>query len=190
MRNDSTDTTTDTRNDMTNDSPDHAGAGVSAREQLVRLWRHAEWADAELLAALVRLPDPPADAMREYAHVLAAEELWLARIEHRLPRVGVWPALTAPDAVALAAQLRNGYARLLATLDDGSLAAGVSYTNSAGRAFVTPLGDILLHVALHGQYHRGKINLLLRQADLAPAPADFISFARGVPAATTNPLRP
>ena len=28
--------------------------------------------------------------------------------------------------------------------------------------FTTPLGEILLHVALHGQYHRGKINLLLR----------------------------
>jgi uncharacterized damage-inducible protein DinB len=39
---------------------------------------------------------------------------------------------------------------------------------------------------LHGQYHRGKINLLLRQAGLAPAPVDFISFVRGVPAATTR----
>jgi uncharacterized damage-inducible protein DinB len=51
---------------------------------------------------------------------------------------------------------------------------------------VTPVGDILLQVALHGQYHRGKVNLLLRDAALPPAPVDFISFARGVPAATTS----
>jgi uncharacterized damage-inducible protein DinB len=63
---------------------------------------------------------------------------------------------------------------------------GIGYTNSAGRSFVTPVGDILLHVALHGQYHRGKVNLLLRQAELEPAPVDFIGFVRGVPAATAS----
>ena len=45
---------------------------------------------------------------------------------------------------------------------------------------------MLLQVALHGQYHRGKINLMLRQAGLPPTPTDYISFARGVPAATTD----
>ena len=30
-----------------------------------------------------------------------------------------------------------------------------------------------------------KINLMLRQSDRAPAPTDYISFARGVPAAVT-----
>jgi hypothetical protein len=38
---------------------------------------------------------------------------------------------------------------------------------------------------LHGQYHRGKINLLLRQSGAEPAPADYISYVRGVPAAVT-----
>lgn len=36
---------------------------------------------------------------------------------------------------------------------------------------------------MHGQYHRGKVNLLLRQADRTPAPTDYIAFVRGVPAA-------
>jgi len=60
----------------------------------------------------------------------------------------------------------------------------VTYTNSAKREFSTALGDILVHVALHGQYHRGKVNLLLRENGLEPVPADFIAFVRGAPAAT------
>ena len=39
-------------------------------------------------------------------------------------------------------------------------------------------------MALHGQYHRGKVNLLLRQGGHAPAPVDYVAFVRGVPAAT------
>ena len=58
--------------------------------------------------------------------------------------------------------------------------------NSAGQSFETPVSDMLLQVALHGQYHRGKINLLLRQAHLPPTPTDYIAFARGVPAAVTD----
>jgi uncharacterized damage-inducible protein DinB len=159
---------------------------VTALEQLRRLWAHAEWADGLLLAALERQPNPPAEALREYAHILGAEETWLARLEGRAARVAVWPEV-APEAVGeLARSVRAGYSAYLTSLAEAELDRGVAYVNSAGLAFTTPAVDILLQVMLHGQYHRGKINLLLRQAGLAPAPVDFIGFVRGVPAATTR----
>ena len=65
------------------------------------------------------------------------------------------------------------------TLTSDALDAPVAYVNSAGIAFETPVEDILLQVFLHGQYHRGKINLMLRQAREEPMPTDYISFARG-----------
>ena len=155
-------------------------------EQLRRLWAHAEWADGLLLAALEQQPNPPAEALREYAHILGAEETWLSRLEGRPARAAVWPEPT-PEAVGeLARAVRAGYGAYLTSLAESQLDRGVAYVNSAGLAFTTPAVDILLQVMLHGQYHRGKINLLLRQAGLAPAPVDFISFVRGVPAATTR----
>jgi uncharacterized damage-inducible protein DinB len=160
---------------------------MTAIAQLRRLWEHAAWADAELLAAIETRPsDAPAEVLREYAHVLGAEEVWLARLERRSSRTPVWPELTLREIGALAPEVRAGYARYLAGLEEGELSQGVEYTNSAGRAFTTAVADILLQVVLHGQYHRGKINLLLRQAGLTPAPVDFISYVRGVPAATTD----
>ncbi len=159
---------------------------MTALEQLRRLWAHAEWADGLLLAALEQQPNPPAEALREYAHILGAEETWLSRLEGRAARAAVWPEPT-PEAVGeLARSVRAGYGAYLTSLAESQLDRGVAYVNSAGLAFTTPAVDILLQVMLHGQYHRGKINLLLRQAGLAPAPVDFISFVRGVPAATTR----
>ena len=158
---------------------------MTAVDQARRLWDHAGWADDLLLACLEAHAAVPAEALREYAHVLGTAEVWLSRLESRPPKAPVWPELPLPELRVLAGAVRAGYQACLASLTEADLARGIAYTNSAGRSFVTPVGDILLHGALHGQYHRGKVNLLLREAGLAPAPVDFIAFVRGVPAATT-----
>jgi uncharacterized damage-inducible protein DinB len=153
--------------------------------EIRRLFSHSRWADECLLAALRRCPHVPPEALREMCHVAGAAETWLSRIRGRAARVPVWPELSLEQAAELAASIHLEYERALAPLDEESLARAVAYTNSAGQSFETPLGDILLQAVLHSQYHRGKINLILRAAGLDPAPVDFISFARGVPAAVT-----
>ena len=150
-----------------------------------RLWAHAAWADALLLDALDASTDAPAEAWHEYAHVLGAEAVWLARLERRAAPVPVWPTLDRGEIVALREDLAAGYEAYLAGLDEAALLEPLEYRNSLGQEFRNPPLEVLTHVALHGQYHRGKINLRLRQAGAEPAPADYISFVRGVPAAVT-----
>ena len=153
-------------------------------DHLRRLWEHVFWADERLREA-IEAPGPPLppEALREYAHLLGAEETWLARLEQRPPRAAVWPS--PAETGALAERIHAGYRAYLAALDVAALVVPVPYTNSAGRTFANTPADILLHTALHGQYHRGRINLLLRQAGRDPAPVDYIAFVRGAPAATS-----
>jgi uncharacterized damage-inducible protein DinB len=153
--------------------------------QIARRFEHMVWADSTLAAAL-NSPSVPTDAIREFAHVAGVEEVWLARIEHRPSSVSVWPDIGVDLSASLAARTAVSLHQLIARCTDAMLDAPVRYTNTAGKTFATPLGDILLHVAMHGQYHRGKVNVLLRQNGIEPAPVDFIAFVRGVPAATTR----
>jgi uncharacterized damage-inducible protein DinB len=159
------------------------------RSTITKLWAHLAWADETLLEAL-RAGSIPEAAVREYAHILGAEEVWLARLEHRPSRTPVWPDLPFEQVASLAAALRQDYRGFLERLDDRALERVVAYTNTAGKSFENSIQDILLHVALHGQYHRGKVNLLLRQGGHPPAPTDYIAYIRGVPAARTDPVRP
>jgi uncharacterized damage-inducible protein DinB len=154
-----------------------------------RLREHAEWADRLLLDALRTSADVPADALRECGHLVGAAEVWLARLEGRAPRVPVWPALTLQELDQLAGVVHSDYARYVGALDEPALQRLIAYTNSAGRSFETAVKDILMHVSLHGQYHRGKINLMLRQAGIPPAPTDYIAYVRGARAATTADAR-
>ncbi|HSE53599.1 MAG TPA: DinB family protein [Gemmatimonadales bacterium] len=155
---------------------------------ITKLWAHLAWADGLVLDAL-RVGSSPAEAVREYAHILGAEEVWLARLEQRASRTPVWPDLPVDQLVALTGMLQQGYRSFLEQLDGPALERVVAYTNTAGRSFENTVQDILLHVALHGQYHRGKVNLILRQQGHSPVPTDYIGYIRGAPAARTEPGR-
>ncbi|NIP57628.1 MAG: damage-inducible protein DinB, partial [Gemmatimonadetes bacterium] len=48
--------------------------------------------------------------------------------------------------------------------------------------FRTPIGEILLHVLLHGSYHRGQIALRMRDVGEEPVNTDLITFVRERPA--------
>ena len=161
-------------------------------EGIRRLWAHAQWADLRLLAGLQEAEaqgGAPAEAWREYAHILGTTETWLARLERRASGLAVWPELDPAEAPLLTERVHAGYAAYLEGLTVLRVASLVRYTNTAGQSFENSVGDLLLHAAMHAQYHRGKVNLLLRQAGRAPVPTDYIAFVRGVPAATTPPPR-
>ena len=166
------------------------GIGVDGIALLRRMFAHTVWADRQFLEAL-RASEPTSDAVatawREYAHVLGADAVWLSRLEEREQDSAVWPSLSHAEIETLHERVSTGLARYLDALDATRLASAVRYRNSLGQEFTTPVHEILSHVVLHAQYHRGKINALLRQAEQEPVPADFISYVRGVPAAVTPP---
>ena len=153
-----------------------------------RLFAHLRWADERTLASLRDAhPAAPTDALELYAHVLGAEHVWIARLEGRVPRVAVWPALSLDECAAVAAKNHAGYQTFLDGKDSAALEGEVAYTNSAGQSFRSRADDILMHVALHGMYHRGQVAHLLRRQGFTPATTDYIAFVRGAPAAIRQP---
>ena len=148
--------------------------------QLTRLFQHLSWADREVLEALAKDPEPPAEALKLLGHILAAERMWLARIRREdTTGLRVWPeAPTLDQCRQRMAENHSGYQALLASVQDTELAAPIAYRTTRGDPFRNTLGDILLHVALHGAHHRGQIAALARRAGQEPARTDFIVFAR------------
>ena len=145
------------------------------------------WADRLVLESLRDAASIPPMILELYAHVLAAEEVWLARLTGTAPRVAVWPALTLEQCAALAAENFDRLAAYAASLGAADLGRSITYKNSAGDQYTSAVEDILLHVALHGAYHRGQIAAGLREQSATPTSTDFIAFARGAGSATGRP---
>lgn len=152
-------------------------------EQLKRLFGHLAWADTLAIGALRNAKHPPPKALEIMSHVVGAEEVWLSRLQQRPGAVAVWPMLSVAECAELAEANRKGFEAYVAGLA-GDVDRAVSYVNSAGQAFESKAWDILVHVAMHGSYHRGQAMLLLRSSGHEPAATDYIAFVRGAAAAT------
>lgn len=150
---------------------------------LARLVAHLGWADRRALAALRAAGPSAGQAVDLLAHVLAAEHVWLARLEGRPATLKVWPTLTLDECERVAEQNLAGLTALVGRLLPADLQRDCHYRNTAGQEFTSTVEDILLHVCLHGSYHRGQIAKDLRTAGAEPNPTDFIAFVRGAPAA-------
>jgi uncharacterized damage-inducible protein DinB len=151
---------------------------------LERLVAHLRWADSRTLDSLRAASAPPPKALELYAHILGAEHIWLARLLQKPPTAAVWPILDLDGCGELAAANHAELTRVVQSLDAAGLDREVPYVNSAGLSFRSSTRDILLHVALHGCYHRGQVAIELRRSSAEPQPTDYIAFVRGTPAAT------
>jgi uncharacterized damage-inducible protein DinB len=152
---------------------------------LRHLTAHLAWADARVHEALdAAAPGTDSPALALSAHILGAEHVWLARLTGVPPRVQVWPALSLAEARDLEREVHMALDGYVGGLVPADLEREIAYVNSAGQAFRSTIEDILLHVYLHGAYHRGQIVQLLRQGGAIPIPTDYIAFRRGAPAAT------
>jgi len=155
------------------------------RETLVRLWDQLAWAAERLEVRLEEIAreegEAPVEARRLLAHLVYAERIWLDRIADGTTDQPVWPTTDElPPLGAIRALQRETLRDAWALLSDEGLEVDrwVSYLNSSGTRFETRLGDILLHVALHGAYHRGQVARALRQGGWEPVNTDFITWVR------------
>ncbi|MFB5761911.1 DinB family protein [Paenibacillus medicaginis] len=145
------------------------------------LFAHMDWANRKLFEALQAAPvDEASKEATLFLHVLQAENIWLTRLRGESSEGNVLWADKADLAVceALIDANGSGFRTWLDALPEESLDKPIAYRSQAGEPFESSVRDILLHVALHGQYHRGQINTLLRADDFEPAPMDYILYAR------------
>lgn len=145
----------------------------------IRLFEHVWWADGRILEALKATGGKPDKALKLFAHVLAAERVWLARLKGEDSSVlPIWPDLGLEECGAWIEENKAGYAAFLSGLKDEDLAGAVTYSNSSGTIFNTAIGDILTHVSMHGAYHRGQVSMTMRTEGYEPVNTDFITFVR------------
>jgi uncharacterized damage-inducible protein DinB len=145
---------------------------------LQQLFAYNAWANDEVLASLQRASPPPARCMKLISHILAAETVWLERLQHAKQSVPVWPELTLEESRKRARQLAQSWKGYVGRMSEADLARTCDYTNTKGERWSSGTEDILMHVILHSAYHRGQIASDLRAAGFTPAYTDFIHAVR------------
>lgn len=143
-----------------------------------RLFRYDRRANQDALENLRQTEHPPATAMGLLAHIIGAEWLWLDRLHSRPASIAVWPSLSVGECENHLRRLAVAWDEYLATLVDDQRTKDITYVNSKGESWHSSVEDILMHVIMHGSYHRGQIATRVRDVGRTPAYTDYIHVAR------------
>lgn len=146
-----------------------------------RLFEYDHWANQRLLQALQAWATPDSHLVAVTAHILAAEQIWLSRLqgnERPVEPAAAWPALTPAGVGDLLAQLQRDYAAYLDGLNEATLDMRCAYTDNRGRAYDDRICDVLLHVLVHAAQHRGEVLAGIGVGGGEALGTDYIPFAR------------
>ncbi|MSV36273.1 MAG: DUF664 domain-containing protein [Bryobacterales bacterium] len=149
---------------------------------------YTTWATNRLLAAASELT--PEELARDFgtadkcvvgtlAHVFAADRIWMSRVQGRPPVKFITPedrdlAVLRRDWPVVLAEWKQW----AAGLTDDSAPTVISFQDTKGNSYSSPLWQIVLHVVNHGTHHRGQVSGFLRALGKVPPPLDLIAYYR------------
>jgi uncharacterized damage-inducible protein DinB len=143
------------------------------------MYEHLNWANHRILERLHNNKNEDQQVLDLFSHILYAEQVWITRLHgidsSQLP---IWSEANISICAELVRKNQGSFTAFFTNLTSADLDSLICYRNSKGKEFKTSIEDILTHVALHGQYHRGQINSRLRANGIEPVNTDFITFVR------------
>jgi uncharacterized damage-inducible protein DinB len=142
------------------------------------LVRHEQWANAHVVQQMLAQPELPEKSVRLMCHIIGAQHIWISRIQHTPTHYDVFPSIDKHLWLSEIEKNSTVFSQILAS--DG-LDRIVSYKNTKGMEFQNTVREILLHLCLHAQYHRGQI--VVHNKSIIPDPklTDMIFFLRENP---------
>jgi uncharacterized damage-inducible protein DinB len=122
--------------------------------------------------------NPPAQATKLLTHIIAAQWLWLDRLQQSPQRTAVWPDMALADCDRQLQQLEAAWQNYLGQLAESDLARLCNYKNSKGEPWASSVLDVLNQLILHAAHHRGQISQEIRRSGTVPVPVDYIHAVR------------
>jgi len=149
------------------------------KEYFQKLFAYNQWANQEILKAVENAEKAQDEALPLLAHIITAQDLWLARIlkaEHQ--NVNLWAEMSLEAVKSKLPESSEEWSEFVETMNEDHFQEEHQYTNSKGELFLTRLEDVILHVVNHGTHHRAQVSKILRDHGYNPPATDYIFFTR------------
>jgi uncharacterized damage-inducible protein DinB len=149
---------------------------------LDRVFTYKAKANHEMLAAMRQFDDAsPAKeiAIRVLNHTYTVDRIFAAnlrRVEHSYTSPNPGQAPSMEELAAAIATSDQWYIDYVSHLDETQLAERIDFTFTDGQPGRMSREEMLMHVTVHGEYHRGQISLLMMQNSIAPPGDGFTTY--------------
>lgn len=150
----------------------------TTKDHISLMMHHDYWANERIAQTLLQLTWVPVKAKELFDHIIAAHANWYARVTDQEPHLPIWRSnLEVADYGKWLNDFHDKWNVILANEAD-DLDRTIRYKNIAGREFQNSLHEVLLHLTLHSQYHRGQVITLVRDVVDETPSTDMIVYLR------------
>ena len=157
---------------------------------LQRLFRYKAWANNEIVIGIEKFPhgSPAREiALRILNHTFIVDRIFAAnlrRTEHGYasPNDG-----NAPMLEELSRALKESdqwYIDYVSSLDPEHLAERIDFAFTDGKPGRMSREEMLMHVTIHGEYHRGQLGILMLQNSIKPTNDGFTTYLHNIEASS------
>jgi uncharacterized damage-inducible protein DinB/putative sterol carrier protein len=163
---------------------------------LERVFSYKAKANHDILAAMRLFDASPAKeiAVRVLSHTYAVDQIFAANLrraehEYTSPNPSHAPSLEELSAAIKASD--QWYIDYVSRLDEAQMAERIDFTFTDGLPGRMSREEMLMHVTVHGEYHRGQISLIMMQNSITPPGDGFTSYLHKTEASSRRrPLGP
>lgn len=148
------------------------------KKELLQLIRYDSWATGLLIDAYLKADNPPPKSLEILGHIISARETWYSRIISEPSPVKVWESYKKEELKKALKKVSTGYLDFFRPMKEDDFYTEITYKNSAGIQFTTPLYQIIYHLHSHSSYHRGQVLTLIRPHIKEAPQMDFIVYLR------------
>lgn len=148
------------------------------KKELLTLVRYDTWATGLLIDSFLEAKNPPPKSLDTLAHIISAREIWYYRIISDPSPVKVWENYKPEDLKKALKKVNSHYLDFFRPMKEDDFFAEITYKNSAGIQFTTPLYQIMYHLHSHSSYHRGQVLTLIRPHIKEAPQMDYIVYLR------------
>jgi uncharacterized damage-inducible protein DinB len=149
------------------------------KDHLALLLSHEFWANERIIHTMRSLEVTPPKAIELFDHILGAHDNWLARLKDEQPHLSIWDNHAHDNEYV--SQAKHFFVQWMEMIDaHDPMSFSISYQNSRGEAFSNTLYEIVVHLCLHSQYHRGQIVSAIRPHISAIPSMDMIAYMRSL----------
>lgn len=160
------------------------------KQYLTRLYEYNYWATGRILDTVARITEaqfvqpmsPHHASLRgTLVHMMSAEWIWRSRCQEAVYPTAMFAEADFPTLATIRARWSEEESKIwgyLDSLDDAALAQKMAYRTTGGKLQENNLGEILIHVVMHGMQHRAEMAMTLTDLGHSPGDLDLIMFAR------------
>jgi uncharacterized damage-inducible protein DinB len=149
---------------------------MKTKDILIDLLIHEQWGNHLVVQTMHGMEEIPNRAATLIGHMVASQHVWISRIQGVQFTMDVFPALSL-DACGV--YFDAHHKQLMQWAQNPEMRhSTIAYTTTAGVAHTNTVEELLSHICLHSQYHRGQINQLIRPLVELTHDVDYIQYLR------------